>query len=428
MQTQVQQSLPMFYESRMIRRYSLLLILFALSHHCSFSQSRDLNFYLEQGIQNSPLLKDYSNQLQQKKFDSLLIRAQKKISVSANGSVMIAPIINGVGYDEAITNQGQYSAVVGANYSPFQKNMVGAQLKSVGLQSQMITVNKKLSERELEKAITDQYLTGYSGLSQIKFEEQTIASLENQLNLLEPLVQHGIYLQTDYLTLQLQIQTEKINLQQLKDDYRSNLYALNVLCGIADTTTLDLEKPDLIWRVPTAYSNPKLLMYSLDSSSIAASRDSLRYNYVPKVNLFGDAGYQAVPTNFSVNKFGFSAGVSVAWNIYDGGKKNLKMQQLSIQQETANYYKSNYSTQLSLQLADLNKKLENSNSIVSQLQDQLNNMKKLISLRRDQLEAGQLSVIDYLSTIRDYRELNKNLNDALIKQQQIINEHNYLVW
>ena len=59
---------------------------------------------------------------------------------------------------------------------------------------------------------------------------------------------------------------------------------------------------------------------------------------------------------------------------------------------------------------------------------QLNNMKKLISLRRDQLEAGQLSVIDYLSTIRDYRELNKNLNDALIKQQQIINEHNYLVW
>lgn len=37
-------------------------------------------------------------------------------------------------------------------------------------------------------------------------------------------------------------------------------------------------------------------------------------------------------------------------------------------------------------------------------------------------------MIDYLLLIRSYRDLQKNLNDAEMKQQQIISEHNYLLW
>jgi len=399
-----------------------------MTYVVSFSQSHDLNFYLQNGIQNSPLLKDYSNQLQQKKIDSMLVLAQKKISVSADGLVQIAPVINGIGYEEQISNRGQYSAVVGVNQPIFQNKMVNSQLNNVQIQSQMINANQKISQRELEKAITDQYLTSYHSLSEIQFEQQTISSLENQEKILNELVNSGIYLETDYMTLQLQTQTEKINLKQLQDDYRSNLYALNALCGIADTTTLQIEKPDLVWKGSSTYANPNLLLYSLDSSSAEASKQLLRFNYVPKVNLRGDAGYMAMPTNFSVKKFGFSAGVSLAWNIYDGGKKNLQMQQYSVQQSTYSFYKSNYSLKLSLQLADLEKKLQSSNEIISQWQNQINDMNKLLSMRRDQMESGQLSMIDYLLLIRYYRDLQKNLNDAMLKQQQIINEHNYLVW
>ncbi|MFI5135586.1 MAG: TolC family protein, partial [Chitinophagales bacterium] len=188
------------------------------------------------------------------------------------------------------------------------------------------------------------------------------------------------------------------------------------------------EKPDLVWKGSSTYVNPNLFLFSLDSSSVEASKNLLHFNYVPKVNLFGDAGYVAMPTNFSVKKFGFSAGVSLAWNLYDGGKKNLQMQQLSVQQSTFSFYKSNYSLQLSMQLADLEKKLQSSNEIISQWQNQIKNTKQLLSLRRDQLETGQLSMIDYLILMRNYRDLQKNLIDATLKQQQIINEHNYLVW
>jgi hypothetical protein len=59
----------------------------------SFSQSRDLDFYLAAGIQNSPLLKDYSGELQRAELDSLLILAGRKIVITAAGQVLIAPVI-----------------------------------------------------------------------------------------------------------------------------------------------------------------------------------------------------------------------------------------------------------------------------------------------------------------------------------------------
>src|SRR5881296_1474190 len=97
----------------MLRLRAFLMILILLRSDFSFSQSRDLNFYLSAAIQNSPLLKDYSNQYQLKRIDSLLILAGRKIIITGTGEILIAPIINGYGYDEAITNEGQYTAIVG---------------------------------------------------------------------------------------------------------------------------------------------------------------------------------------------------------------------------------------------------------------------------------------------------------------------------
>lgn len=410
-----------------LRCFVLLISSFAVSI-VSFSQSRDLNYYLSKGIQNSPLLNDYTNQLQEQKIDSLLVLAGRKITVSGTGEILIAPIINEIGYDEAITNEGQYTATIGVSKTFFQHGSTAAQINQGKIRSDSILTTKLVSQRELEKSITDQYLSSYHALSQIQFEEQNVAALENQLGLLEPLVRSGIYLQTDYLTLQLKIQTEKIHLQQLKDDYRSNLYTLNALCGIADTSTLEITKPELTWKTTQYDVNPNLNLFSLDSSAAEATKNVLRYNYVPKVSVFGDAGYNAIPADFSVKKFGFSGGVAVGWNFADGNQKNLRIQQLSIRQKTSSFYRKNYSLQLQLQLADLDKKFQNIGSVITQLQSQLTQMNTLLSLRRQQLLSGQLSIIDYLSLIRDYHDLQINLSETLFTQQQIINQHNYLVW
>jgi len=172
----------------MISRYFPLLSLLLMSYNFSFSQSRDLNYYLNTAVQNSPLMRDYTSRLQRNKIDSLLILAGRKIIITASGQIMIAPIINGYGYDEAITNKGQYTAIVGVRKSLLQKNYYAAQTAQLRLRSDSLLTNQLVSQRTLKKTIADQYLNGYDTLLQIKFTELTIASLENQLSLLEPLV------------------------------------------------------------------------------------------------------------------------------------------------------------------------------------------------------------------------------------------------
>ena len=68
------------------------------------AQTNQLQYYIDIALQNSPLLKDYQNQVALNKYDSLLLRAGLKPQVSGSSINMYAPVIKGWGYDAAITN------------------------------------------------------------------------------------------------------------------------------------------------------------------------------------------------------------------------------------------------------------------------------------------------------------------------------------
>jgi outer membrane protein TolC len=68
----------------------------------SFSQEKDLRFYIEKAQKNSPLLVDLSNQIKSNILDSLINRANYKPQISGNLNANYAPTLNGYGYDTAV--------------------------------------------------------------------------------------------------------------------------------------------------------------------------------------------------------------------------------------------------------------------------------------------------------------------------------------
>ena len=89
----------------MLRKLFLVLFLSGLS--CiAYNQTRNLEYYLSQGILNSPLLNDYRNQIKSAVSDSLIIRAAKKPLIEAKSQLLYAPVYKNFGYDEIITDQG----------------------------------------------------------------------------------------------------------------------------------------------------------------------------------------------------------------------------------------------------------------------------------------------------------------------------------
>lgn len=83
--------------------FSLLLL-------CNDLPAQNLDRYLETALKNSPLLRDISNEQLSNRYDSLLVRATFRPQITQNTRMIYAPVARNWGYNEAITDGGNYAA------------------------------------------------------------------------------------------------------------------------------------------------------------------------------------------------------------------------------------------------------------------------------------------------------------------------------
>ena len=137
---------------------SILVIIFifiSISPTLIFSQDRSLDYFLTQGLANSPLLKDIHNQINSQSIDSLLIIASNKPYLRFNTSLYYAPIINGYGYNEAITNMNTITSQLATSQPIFNNFTYNAEFAQVRIRKELLRVNEKISQKDIKKVITN---------------------------------------------------------------------------------------------------------------------------------------------------------------------------------------------------------------------------------------------------------------------------------
>ncbi|MEI8084786.1 MAG: TolC family protein [Paludibacter sp.] len=404
--------------------FSLALLLFIFS---TLSEAQTLDNYLAAGMKNSPLLKDYVNQLRSGGVDSSLVAATFKTQVNLTSQAMIAPTANNFGYDAAITNGGNFSGLVSANQTLFNKKIKSEQYKTIQLTNQSLQVTKKLSETELEKTITNQYLTAYNNYSQIHFNQLVLKLLEGEFSTLKVLVQKGIYLQTDYLNLSASIQSQKISIKQSFIQFKNELATLNYICGINDTSTVELQYPTIKLENSFNLMNSlQMEQFRIDSLKNTNQKALVDLNYRPQLSAFADAGFGAVtPVNIPYN-FGTSIGLNFSMPLYDGKQRKLQYNKISIAEETRQYYKDFYQKQFSQQYIQLKEQLKLNDELIVEIKGQLTNQEQLIGLYKTEIEKGLVRFLDFLTVVNNYVSTKNNLTVAEMNRLQIMNQLNYL--
>lgn len=407
------------------KRITLFFIFFC-TLSCTHAQTHDLNYYLQQGESNSPLLKDYQNQIKTGALDSQLVRAANRPQVLANGQVMIVPNINGYEYDPAITNGGNYAAVLSVSQPIFNRKILEAQYRKVELQDQSISNTAHISRLDLEKSITSQYINAYAGYQQLLSNREVYDLLRAQQDILKKLVQSGIYKQTDYLNFQVSLQSQEIALSQLQMQYRSDIATLNYLCGIQDTSFTLLQTPDISGGDFITKSNSVFFRgFTIDSLKIINNKALIDARYKPAINWFADAGMQSSQPNTIYHHFGTDFGLNLSIPIYDGKQRKIEYQQLKIAEDTRNNYASFFDHQYDQQRAMLFQQLAESENLVRQIEEKLNTAQMLINMDKKLLNTGNVPVTDYIIAINNYLTIKNNLNQADINRLHIINQLNY---
>jgi outer membrane protein TolC len=392
------------------------------------AQTQTLEFYISQGLKNSPLLIDFQNQINSAAVDSLLVNAAQKPQVDANAQLMYAPVFGNQGYDNAITNGGNYSSAVSVSQIFLNRNILNNKYQGIRTQKLSLANQKKISENDLRRAITNQYLTSYADYSDLSFNETFLKLMLEEKNLLKTLVDHGVYKQTDFLSLLIETQTQEMLILQLEAQFKKDFRLLNQVCGINDTGKYTLNLPVINENAPVNLSlSPLLLQYKIDSLKIINDKWAVDLRYKPKFNWFADAGLMSsTPQNF-YQHLGFSAGLNFSIPIYDGHQRKYETKKLDIQEDSRSSYQRFFITQYDQQMRQLTDELTSVRQLEVQLKKQANSATELISLAKSQLNMGNMPITEFINAVKNYLGINHTLNQTQIREVQIINEMNYLL-
>ncbi|WP_018614398.1 TolC family protein [Segetibacter koreensis] len=406
-------------------KYFLTVSIILISCSC-FGQSHTLEFFIGQARDNSPLIKDFNNQILSNRLDSLILRASLKTQVNFISSNSYAPVVKGFGYDGAITNGANISAVVQANRNFLTQNNVATQLAAIRLQSQSLSDTIHISEQDIKRAVTDQYITAYSDLVIMDFNQEIYNLLKKEEEVLKKLTQSSVYKQADYLAFYTTLQQQQFLYLQAQIQYNTDYLTLNYLAGIVDTTVERIQSPALNDSTQfDFYHSVFYQRFATDSMRLANEKAIINYEYKPRIGAYTDAGYISTLTANPYRNFGFSFGLSLTVPIYDAHQRKYRLSQVDLRERTRVNNKLFFLNQYKQQIAQLNQQLHASDLLVKTINEQIKYVKTLISANAKLLETGDIKISDYVLAITNYINARNILNQNYINRLRIVNQINY---
>jgi outer membrane protein TolC len=408
--------------------------------------AQDLAFYIEQAKINSPLIQDNKNQSEAARLEAERLKAfYTKAQVSLTGSYLFAPVItrdngqsklelnpsgvseNYSGYDLAASNGGVYQGLVNINQPLFngtryettaQQTLIGAQINENTIQ---------LTAHDLEKFVTDQYILCLQDYKQTEYLSSMSKIISEQKNIISKLVENGIAKQSDLSLLIIEQKTQETALNTFKATSRRDLMDLRVLCGISDTTYQVLD--DIALRpgedvVVSRFAEK----YRLDSLNLVATQKVFELKYKPVVGAFANTGLNAVYAPTIPSRFGLSAGVNFTMNITDGKQKRITQQRTAVLIQSTSQYKNFFYNQNSVRKNRILTELKSVNERLTLTEDQLKEYQKLLEFYKQELGRGQISVINYITVLKNMTIIQRDFVLLQTNKELLINLYNYWNW
>jgi len=392
----------------------------------SWAQKKDLDYFVNQAINNSPLLKDYNSQARSNLIDSLRLRAAYKPQVNVVSNNLYAPVIGGWGYDNAITNGINFGQLITVSKEVANKKVLQNQFEAIQLQNNSLAVTGKISEQDLKKTITSQYITAYGSWQQYTFNKDVYQLLSREDSILKKLTEAGVYRQTDYLTFLVTLKQQKLSVTQARIQYQNEFSTLNYLSGLQDTSFEMITDPGLqINALPELENTVYYQKFTTDSLLLKNNDIQVDLNYKPKISLYADAGYLSSFAYQSYKNFGTSVGINLSMPIYDGKQKKMQHDKIAIAEQTRQQYRDYFKTQYNQEIAQLVQQLQAADEIIAEATDQIKYTEGLMQANRKLIATGDAHIADYIIALNNYLNAKNIITQNTTNKLQIINQINY---
>lgn len=406
-------------------KYFFSVILSLTVFWCS-AQSPTLDYFIKQAAQNSPLIQNYQNQILIARIDSQILRASLGTQVNFINTNTYAPSFKGWGYDAAITNTANIAALFQVSRNFVTPNNLAAQVRTIDLRRRALLDTIQLSQKDLVRTITDQYITAYADQLAVEFTKEVYDLMKNEEQMLKKLTEQNVFKQTDYLNFYVTMQQQELTYLQAKNQYAVDYLTLNYLAGIVDTTVQHINKPNLQEVLHANLDSSIFLkIFTTDSLRLANQKEIINYQYKPRIGAYVDGGYNSSLQYNPYKNFGFSAGLSLTIPIYDGHQQRMKYAQVDILEKTRQASKQFFLNQYRQQVAQFLQQLNAIDLLVAKINKQIEYSHTLIVANNKLLETGDILMRDYIIAINNYLNARNLLTLNTINRLRIVNQISY---
>ena len=403
-----------------------------------------LDFYLDKAVHCSPLQLDKDNQTailsnERQYLKSVYTHAQTLLT----GNYLFVPIIeknNGTtsfkwnaqsandyyGYDLGVSN-GNLQYGVTWTQPLLGNSLYKAAESQINVQQDILYNNIRLNQHDIERNVIDQYILCMLDRNQIDFADSISGLLSTQADFITRLARAGQAKQSNIQIIGIEQKSNDEMKVSYLQSYHNHLMEMNAFCCIRDTDTVDLEKISINKNIE-AIESQFLKKYDLDSANVIASKRIFDTKYKPQLNLFTNLGMQTAHYSSMYKNFGMSAGLTFSMVLSDGRQKKIKQREAEAALLSITIYKDNLMKQNEIRRDQCSHTIIDFDTRIQLLDTQLNEYNKLLDISQKEIRAGQMSVFDYITTLKNIISTKQQKMVVEANRQLAINAYNYYNW
>ncbi|MBI1288270.1 MAG: hypothetical protein GC178_11910 [Flavobacteriales bacterium] len=416
----------------MMKRHFSIAILFLLLAFSGQLQAQKLNLYacLDSAEQHMPLLR------QQPIMAEILDNKLKTYNrsylpmVTANGQASYQSNVPELpfsfpGVPSLDIPKFQYRGYLELYQPVFDAGVSGAQKVAEKAQNEVSLKVLEVGLSEYKKQVAQLYFQMLLVDDQLNIISKTLTLMSEREGVLEAALENGVAQQNDLLKLQSEILGQEKKQLELESARESGMEVLQLLTGI-ETKGRELEVPVIQTAIDYAYAdNLELQLISTKQKGLMATEKLLKAKRLPRINVFGQAGYGSPnPYNFfkkDLSPFGM-VGLKATWNIWDWGKTSLERKNLRLSSRLMEEQQSQKEVEVESKIARMRSESE-------KLTKALEWDEKMYSLRSQirenaevQVEEGVITSMDYLDEVlaEQLAELTRSVDQVSLYQNQIM--------
>lgn len=233
--------------------------------------------------------------------------------------------------------------------------------------------------------------------------------IQSKIRELTSKVENGVIPKSNLYILQAQLLQVEQEIENIEADKTASLKMLGELMekDLVSYVALDLPNPRMVDFNIIPGDRPEYKLFEFQQSQLDALKSSVNTRIIPKLNLFGQAGYGRPGLNILDNSFKpfYTVGLSVSWNPVNWNSNNNEIRIYETNKKIIDKQKETFDKNLKVSLEKYSADIKKYEMLLKKDEELISLREKIVESTASQLSNGTITSTVYLTELSNKNQV-----------------------